>query len=272
MSQPKSGSPIKQWFLNATSPWTSAKQYWLDRQLILQNPQLTLHSQPSKIHSAPVGFALQGMVLAPTIIVLIESFIAYFLDLPPTLLEKMREGLPLPARYELIDSPQVDRLNSWLRPIFNGLSIVLASIIFRISFTWKMKTSSPSTKLADKVWLYYVTARLFPPTMVFAVLIFCGEMVGRYQSLFPPFNQALLAISYGLAFILVMTLLWWLWIVWNSSSTLSWVLGFAEKPEKCVVQGNWSIFARMLLALLLGRVLALLIVAPVNFVYVLLRW
>jgi hypothetical protein len=199
-------SPFKEWWHETLGDWFDLKRYWSERQKVLKAPGECLSNRPPGVESGPVSFAIKSIVLIAVVVSAVDWVLTYFADLPPSLNDRLWDHLPVSEladngtdteclsdtlgrlmtegakRTELGFLEKLQDLINNLEIFFQSLGIVLASMLFQWSFH-RSSDKYPNAVNADRVYLYYVTARLFFPNALFAFSTFLTITMSRFVSL-----------------------------------------------------------------------------------------
>lgn len=119
------------------------QEFWKQRQLILSEPELMMHDKDSLLKIKPLKFAIQGLFGVSLII----NFIGFFMH---------HEVAVQNTRMSLIFNSLADFIPAFFQ--------ILTAFIFRF---WVVRFARKASRaqIADRIYLYYVTSRLFVVNM-----------------------------------------------------------------------------------------------------------
>lgn len=183
------GSIFEEWKKSAFGSFFNILEYWRQRTNILREPKLIFEDPESRLNITPLAFAVRGLLLLTAMFVVLAWSFKTFSKLPPTPLERMisqsqaleqkiaNKQLNIedlvgavgtrPSR-ELTQLKKINELSQTLRPFLLPFGLTLTAYLFRRRLT-RYVEQAPRVKLADRAYLYWVTARLFWPNITLVV-------------------------------------------------------------------------------------------------------
>jgi hypothetical protein len=216
-------SIFAEWKKSAFGSFLNISEYWKQRALILRQPSLLFEDPALQLTIRPLAFALRGLLLLTVVFSLATWALKTFAELPPTPLDRaiaesknfeqqiarkqadlkdLVTAANMAQSGELIELKKIQDLSETLRVLLLPIAFTLTAYLFRRRFVKYARTAAKVND-ADRAYLYWVTARLFWPNIVFVVGTQVLELAARFNA-----GESYLPLVLGI---------WLLWIcgIWS---------------------------------------------------------
>lgn len=252
-ARPSPDSPDKELAEEVEGKYKGVVDYWMQRKLVLKEPNLILENPRRSLTMKPLKFALYMTIIPGIVTAALGYGIGLVTDLQPTPLERsisavktakervvsakknqaenpflnlpdlrlggLDEESELERELKILEAQsRTAKLMEPVQELFFSISLVSVSILFSLFLRERTK-EYPALAFADTADLYYVTARTFFPNVIVVSAIYGINLAARFGKWD---SDELLGATYLVVFICG---IWQLILMRNASRELIPVLG-----------------------------------------------